>query len=114
MRFPFKEIDIVDASPHLWARWLLVVCIQPAIVEELFFRSLAFRALLPYLSAGGTVLVTSVSFGLAHIHAPLSVPMLTLLGVVFGGAALMTGRLWLLMLLHFCHNLAITLLGWYA
>jgi membrane protease YdiL (CAAX protease family) len=39
------------------------------------------------------------------------VPILTLLGIVFGCATLMTGRLWLSMLLHFLHNLIITLLG---
>lgn len=113
IRFPIHYVDMVDASPHLWTRWLLVVCVQPAIVEELFFRGLAFRVLLPHLSGGGTVMITSVAFGLAHIHAPLSVPVLVGLGAVNGCAALMTGRLWLPMLLHFVHNLAVTLMGWY-
>ncbi|HEY1601084.1 MAG TPA: CPBP family intramembrane glutamic endopeptidase [Pirellulales bacterium] len=113
IRFPIHYVGMVDASPHLWVRWLLVVCVQPAIVEELFFRGLAFRVLLPHLSGGGTVMITAIAFGLAHIHAPLSVPILVGLGVVNGCAALMTGRLWLPILLHFAHNLAVTLLGWY-
>ncbi|HEX3872292.1 MAG TPA: CPBP family glutamic-type intramembrane protease, partial [Pirellulales bacterium] len=106
--------DVIDSSPELWQYWLLVICIQPALIEELFFRGLAYRTLLPLFQTHLTVLVTAVMFGLAHIHAPLSMPVLMMLGVVLGYARAMTGSLWLPIVLHFLHNLVVTGMGWYS
>jgi membrane protease YdiL (CAAX protease family) len=66
----------------LRSAWIiLAVCAQPAIVEELFFRYLALGTLRRSVGVHGAVWISSVMFGLAHIGVPLSIPMLTLVGV---------------------------------
>ncbi len=94
-----------------WSLLLLVVCIQPAIVEEIFFRQIAMGAALEMVSPAQAVLVTSVLFALAHLGQPLSLPVFALIGVALGCLRLASGSLWLPMLFHFLHNLAVLLWG---
>jgi membrane protease YdiL (CAAX protease family) len=89
---------------------LLTVCVQPAVVEELFFRYLALGTLRRFTGTHGAVLVSSVMFGVAHLGAPLSIPILTIIGMAFGYLRLLSGSLLLPMVLHFMHNLVIVLL----
>jgi len=105
--------DVVTQDFANWHRWIWVICIQPAIVEELFFRSLLFRALRPYLNVHLTVFVTAVAFGMAHIGAPLSIPFLAAAGVTFGYLRAWTGSIWLSVVAHFLHNLAVSYIDWY-
>ncbi len=89
---------------------ILIICVQPAIVEELFFRHLALGLLRWQMGKHGAVLVSSVMFALAHIGAPLSMPVLGLLGMAFGYVRLYSRSLVLPMLMHFLHNFAIIML----
>lgn len=88
---------------------ILAYCIQPAIVEELFFRWLAFDALGPLVGGHATVMLTAVMFGAAHVGVPLSIPVLMLVGVGLGYARMASGGLVLPMLIHFAHNLTVML-----
>jgi membrane protease YdiL (CAAX protease family) len=90
-----------------WA--LLTMCIQPAIVEEFFFRYLAFGILTKTSSLHAAVLISSVMFGIAHVFAPLSIPLLMVIGLALGYVRVLSGSLLLPILIHFGHNLAITL-----
>ena len=91
-----------------WTAWvILAVCVQPAIVEELFFRYLALGHLLPILGRRGAVVVSSIMFGFAHLFALLSTPYLILVGIVFGYARLWGRSMALPIALHFAHNLAV-------
>jgi uncharacterized protein len=89
---------------------IALVCVQPAIVEELFFRRVTLGTLRQAMNAHAAVWISALMFGFAHIGAPLSIPMLTLLGVGLGYARVASGSLLLPMLLHFGHNLAIVFL----
>jgi membrane protease YdiL (CAAX protease family) len=93
-------------GPGVTLATVLLVCVQPALVEELFFRHVALGALRRELSLKATILVTSVMFAVAHLYNPLGMPYLFLAGVVFG-CARVYGGLPLAMLLHFLHNLAV-------
>jgi membrane protease YdiL (CAAX protease family) len=90
---------------------LLTYCLEPAIVEELFFRYLALDTLRGVMNVHAAVLVTSVMFGLAHIGVPLSIPLLALVGLALGYARVASGRLALPMVLHFLHNFVIVMRG---
>ncbi len=92
--------------------WAIAICLQPAVVEELFFRYLAFGALRPVMGGNAVVWVTSVMFALAHLGVPLSLPVLFVLGLLFGYARLASGGVMLPMVLHFLHNAVI--LAWAA
>jgi CAAX protease family protein len=83
-----------------------VMCLQPAIVEELFFRYLALGVLTRTTGIATAVWVSAVMFAMAHIYNPLGLPYLFVAGVVFGIARVYGGLL-LPMVLHFMHNLAV-------
>ncbi|MDB5311235.1 MAG: amino terminal protease self-immunity [Gemmataceae bacterium] len=90
----------------LTAGAVLLICVQPAVVEELFFRYAAFGILARTTTAHAAVGVTAVMFAMAHIYNPLGLPYLFLCGVVFGYARVY-GGLALPIVLHFLHNLAV-------
>lgn len=96
-------------EPPLTALTLILICVQPAIVEELFFRYVAFGALLRVTGVHTTVWLTGVMFSVAHIYNPLGMPYLFLAGAVFGYARAW-GGLALPMVMHFLHNLAVLLI----
>jgi len=88
---------------------LLVACVQPALVEELFFRHVAFGVLRQSTGPHATVWISSVMFAGAHIYNPLGMPYLFVAGLVFGYLR-SSGGLALPIVLHFCHNLGVLLL----
>ncbi len=91
--------------------WLtLAICVQPAIFEELFFRHLTLGHLRGVMGVHAAVWVSSLIFGLAHLGAPLSMPILTLIGVALGYARVASGGLVLPMLMHGAHNAVIVYL----
>jgi membrane protease YdiL (CAAX protease family) len=90
---------------------LATICIQPAIVEELFFRYLALGALRSVAGVHGAVWLSSVMFGMAHIGVPLSIPILMIVGLGLGYARVLSGSIILPMAMHFAHNLVVSLLN---
>ena len=103
-----REVFRVPAlpGPGVTLSAVLLIRVQPAIVEELFFRHVALGALRREMSLRVTILVTSIMFAVAHLHNPLGMPYLFIAGVVFGYARVY-GGLPLSMLMHFLHNLAV-------
>ena len=89
----------------------LVLCFQPAVVEEIFFRWLTLDSLREAMGVPAAVLTSSLMFGIAHIGMPLSIPILMVLGVLLGLARVATGSLVLPIALHFFHNLVLLVQG---
>jgi uncharacterized protein len=98
--------DFIAPGAHDQYRnwWIVGICVQPAIVEELCFRGVALRCLSPFMSLKAAILIASAAFALAHLGAFLSVPYLFLLGLFLGIARATSGGLALPMLLHAAHN----------
>jgi membrane protease YdiL (CAAX protease family) len=90
---------------------IVVVCLLPAWLEELFFRQLALGSLRRNLDVHSSVWISALMFGLAHTGAPLSVPYLTLLGVLFGYLRVGSGTLVLPIVCHAAHNYAVLFLN---
>ncbi|WP_437229091.1 CPBP family intramembrane glutamic endopeptidase [Planctomicrobium sp. SH661] len=88
---------------------ILMVCVAPALVEEFFFRSIAWKPTRNLMGSHATVLVTSAMFGMAHIGVPLSIPILFGVGLVLGYLRLWSGGLIAPMIAHFLHNLVVVL-----
>jgi membrane protease YdiL (CAAX protease family) len=95
------------ARRDLWPLVVVLMCVQPAIVEELFFRYLALDTLRKVAGAGTAVVLSAVMFATAHIGVPLSMPVLLVLGVALGYAREASGGLALPMLMHLLHNAAV-------
>ncbi|MBI1914914.1 MAG: CPBP family intramembrane metalloprotease [Planctomycetes bacterium] len=89
----------------------LLICVLPAIVEELFFRYLALGTLRRYMGLHGAVVVSSVMFGMGHVGQPLGIPFLILLGMGLGYMRVASRGLALPMLMHFAHNLVVLLVA---
>jgi membrane protease YdiL (CAAX protease family) len=71
------------------------------IVEETLWRGYMFWYLGHIMPLGAAAIVTSVVFGFGHIYQGVAnVPKIILLGGIFAGLYLLTGSLWLPMLLH--------------
>lgn len=96
----------IDLSTGVWTA-IALVCVQPAVIEELFFRHVLMGHLRPHLGMHLAVWVTAVAFGLAHIGTVGGWPVLVLVGAGLGYARALSGNLALPMVLHFLHNLAV-------
>lgn len=107
-------IDPIDwrqfAGPRLLPLWIVLVCVQPAVFEELFFRYLALGTLQSVTGTHAAVVASSIMFGMAHLGTPLSIPLLTLLGLGLGYARVASGGMALPILMHFAHNAVIVAL----
>lgn len=106
---PVHDLPFDPSDSRLLVWGLATICLQPALVEEWFFRGIAWKALRKYLGIHGTVWVVAVMFAAAHIGAFLSIPVLILLGGLLGYARLYSGGLLLPIVMHFLHNLLISL-----
>jgi membrane protease YdiL (CAAX protease family) len=83
---------------------LLTTVLQPAIVEELFFRYLLLGHLRRVTNVRSAVWLSSIAFGMAHLGNPVAIPVLITVGVALGYARVWSGAIWLPMLLHALHN----------
>ena len=103
-----KDQELVTLGLDREAWWAIaLICIQPAIVEELFFRYLLLGHLRSHMGLNGAVWVTAVLFGMAHLGNVGGWPVLILVGAGLGYARVLSGGMALPMLLHFFHNLAV-------
>lgn len=85
---------------------VLLICVQPAIVEELFFRQMTLGVLRKSMNTHLAIWLTGAVFAGAHLGNILGMPYLFLVGG-FLGYARAYGGLTLAMVLHFLHNLVV-------
>ena len=91
---------------------VLLICVQPAIFEELFFRQMMLGVFRKHMNLHLALWVTAGLFGCAHLGQLFSltmvvvIPYLCVAGALFGYARVY-GGLPLAMLLHFIHNFVV-------
>jgi membrane protease YdiL (CAAX protease family) len=85
---------------------VFVICVLPAIMEELFFRQMTLGVFRKVMNTHAAVWVTAAMFGCIHVGQILGIPYLILAGAIFGYARVY-GGLPLAMLMHFLHNLVV-------
>lgn len=95
--------DLVHVLPHNGnelARFSLLA-VTAGIVEETLWRGYLIWYLSTYMPTLVAALVSVVGFGLAHAYqGRRTVPRITLVGGVFTGIYLLSGSLWLPIVLH--------------
>lgn len=97
-----------------WAGVILLVCVQPAIFEELAFRGVILSGLRRVLSDGEAIVVSALMFMIIHLSF-FSFPHLVLLGLVAGYLRVRSKSLYPCMILHFLHNfLAVVTESWFS
>jgi membrane protease YdiL (CAAX protease family) len=104
-----EMIDITLGHEGWWA--VLLVCVQPAVVEEVFFRYLLLGHLRSHMGKHAAVWLSAVVFGMAHLGNIPGWPVLICLGAGLGYARVYSGGLALPIALHFLHNLAVLGIG---
>lgn len=102
---PVPEVVDITLDYGVWA--ILLVCVQPAVVEELLFRHLFLGHLRPHVGVHGAVWVSAAAFALAHVGRGAAWTLLALVGGFLGYARVRSGSLLLPVALHFLHNLAV-------
>ena len=71
------------------------------IVEELLWRGYIIWYLAWFVPTWAAALLSAVLFGIAHAYqGPANLPRITLVGLAFAGLYLLTGSVWLPMILH--------------
>jgi membrane protease YdiL (CAAX protease family) len=82
------------------------VSITAGIVEELLWRGVLIWYLGHYMPVWAAAIISAVGFGLAHSYQGIAqVPKVTVVGAVFAGLYLMTGSIWVPMILHACFDI---------
>ena len=87
-----------------WWVIILIICVQPAVIEELAFRGVIFGGLSKILSVRETIIVTAMMFMMIHLSG-LSFAHLFIIGLALGWLRARTGTIWPCMAMHFTHNL---------
>lgn len=99
---PFLELG------YGWGLIILLVCVQPAVIEELAFRGVMLSALRRVLDSRDAIVVSALLFMVIHLTV-LSFPHLFIIGLALGYLRVKTGSLYPGMLAHFVHNLLVVL-----
>lgn len=95
------------AHPFLWAT--LLICVQPALFEELTFRGFIYNNINGVTNTTGTILITSFMFGFMHLSF-ISLLWLIPLGLAAAWLRSRYDTLWYGMVAHFFYNFTITAL----
>lgn len=107
---PITEvINYFDGGTTLGAT--LFLCLVPPIIEELFFRRILLKKLIPF-GDGFAILGTAIAFSIYHTlltHAQII--HIFLLGVLFSYVALRTKSIFITIALHSLVNLWSTFIG---
>lgn len=131
--YAFPVLLLVQAiAPFFGAPWteasvmyfvvVLLATVLVGIGEELYFRGIIRVSIRARHGAFLTLILTSLLFGLGHIAGELfeglpaaliafQVSALAMNGILYFGAFLATGKLWVVMLLHFLTDYGLRLYG---
>jgi membrane protease YdiL (CAAX protease family) len=96
-----KSWDSSRAAPFI-ANAIVVAVVAP-FVEELLFRGLGYGLLTQFVMPLLAILVTGLSFGLAH-GLLLGLPVLTIFGITLGWLRRQTGSVYPGMIIHCLFN----------
>lgn len=109
LRIPPLETEIREVRSWLT---LVTVCVQPALVEEAFYRGLTMTGLRRVVGLHSAIWISATMFALFHVAVILSMPYLFLVGLALGYLRAAGGTIWLPIIVHFLHNLAVLTYEW--
>jgi membrane protease YdiL (CAAX protease family) len=92
----------LPTSPIEWQ--IVVLIVQPAIFEELFFRDILLGNLRTRFGIKAALIVSSLLFAVCHVGAPIVWPSLFVVGFALGVVRLTSGTIILPILLHAFNN----------
>ena len=102
IRGALNRLMAVSAPWELWWK-LILLCVVPAVCEELFFRGFCQTSLAARWGPVPALLVTSFMFAILHGN-PWYVHLYFLLGLLLGWVYMATGMLWAPIVCHLVNN----------
>ncbi len=91
---------------------IIVICLIPALGEELIFRGLLQNRLSKFLNNPHiAIIITSIIFSAIHMQFQGFLPRM-ILGMVLGYMFYLTGNFWIAVIAHFINN-AVQVIGFY-
>ena len=93
--------DSVEIAENPWLA-LLLHAVLPAVLEEILFRYIPLKLMLPY-SPKWAVILSALFFSLIHVNL-FQIPYAFAAGVIFALVNIMTGSIIPSILLHFSNN----------
>lgn len=103
-----KNMFVYDGTVRGLMILLLATAVSPAICEEVLFRGAILSGVRSRLSAGMSILVVAVLFGLFHVSV-YRLLATGLLGAAITYVVLRAGSIYVGMLFHFLHNATVVL-----
>jgi membrane protease YdiL (CAAX protease family) len=97
-------LKIISAySPVEFIVVVIVICVTPAICEEILFRGFVLTNLRKVAKAPAAIFLTSFLFALYHFQ-PFNIIPLTILGAFLGFVVFFSNSIYLGMICHFTNN----------
>jgi len=90
-------------------RLVLSIVVMPAISEELLFRGFILSGFATTMKKMNSIILCALLFALLHLE-PFQIPFAFLVGIGLSWVALETGSVWISVLMHAFHNLALLLI----
>lgn len=108
--FPVPEefIEMIDTVGSNNIGILAAVIVAP-LTEEFFFRGLLLRGLINNYSVRYSIIVSALLFGAMHLNIWQMIPAI-LIGLYFGWIYLLSGNIWIVLILHAIQNISSYLL----
>lgn len=94
--------SLMENTPVSFLLNLFVLAVLPAFLEELVFRGCILRVLRP-CGELYAIVISAVLFGLMHGNLR-QIPFATIVGFVLGYLYVVTGNIWMPILVHFTNN----------
>jgi membrane protease YdiL (CAAX protease family) len=98
-------------SGYGWGLIVLVVAVQPAIIEELAFRGIILESLQRTLKVSEAIVVGAMMFMVLHLN-PVRFPHTLALGLATGILRVRSKSILPCMALHFSHNFLCVVMEW--
>lgn len=99
-----KMLASIPRTPLNIGVGVIAIAIIAPLIEELLFRGLLQRSLMPYMPAGGAIALSAFVFAAVHMQL-LALPALMALGAAFGLIYHITGSLRTTIILHMLNNM---------
>ncbi len=112
--FGYSETQTI-LPPYSLSNYLLltlIICVLPAIIEEVIFRGVMLKGLYKF-GVWGAVLISALAFSLYHM-SPAKTVYQFIIGVIFAIVAINSGSIIPTIVLHFLNNFAIITLYYFA
>ncbi len=82
---------------------ILSICFIPSIIEELVFRKIIQNIILNF-NYHKNIIITSILFSMSHMNISFLIPLFTI-SVIYGYIYHWTNKIYIVIIMHFCHNI---------